>query len=58
MRDPNLVDFDGPDDPANPMNWPFRKKLILTATISSITLLTYGRHLIRQTRQDADDHAQ
>jgi len=25
-KDPNVVDWDGPDDPANPMNWsPFRK---------------------------------
>ncbi|KAL1966058.1 hypothetical protein VTN77DRAFT_4806 [Rasamsonia byssochlamydoides] len=39
-RDPNIVDWDGPDDPMNPMNWPFRKKFIATATISIITLLT------------------
>ena len=25
-----LVDFDGPDDPYRPLNWPFRKKVITT----------------------------
>jgi hypothetical protein len=24
--DPNLVDWDGPDDPERPLNWPKRKK--------------------------------
>lgn len=24
--DPNIVDFDGPDDPLNPYNWPDSKK--------------------------------
>ena len=26
-----LVDFDGPDDPLRPLNWPLRKKVITTA---------------------------
>ena len=26
----HVVTFDGPDDPYNPMNWPFRKKFITT----------------------------
>ncbi|KAF1920047.1 hypothetical protein BDU57DRAFT_533863 [Ampelomyces quisqualis] len=25
-RDPNIVDWDGPSDPANPQNWPASKK--------------------------------
>lgn len=25
-----LVDFDGPDDPYRPMNWPLRKKIVTT----------------------------
>ncbi|KAE8451640.1 hypothetical protein EG329_003097 [Mollisiaceae sp. DMI_Dod_QoI] len=29
-RDPNIVDFSGPSDPMNPLNWPFRKKVITT----------------------------
>jgi hypothetical protein len=40
-RDPNLVDWDGPDDPQNPMNWSLKRKLIITGCISIITLLTY-----------------
>ncbi|KAH8703333.1 putative MFS multidrug transporter [Talaromyces proteolyticus] len=39
-RDPNLVDWNGPDDPQNPMNWPLSRKLVITVTISVITLLT------------------
>lgn len=40
-RDPNLVDFDGPDYPANAMNWSGKKKLANCAVIAFITLLTY-----------------
>src|SRR3954470_19033502 len=25
-----IVDFDGPDDPYLPLNWPFRKKVVTT----------------------------
>ncbi|RMJ21319.1 MFS multidrug transporter [Aspergillus sp. HF37] len=39
-RDPNRVDWDGPDDPQNPLNWPFWKKVNSTVIISSITLVT------------------
>lgn len=28
--DAEIVDFDGPDDPYRPMNWPFRKKVVTT----------------------------
>jgi hypothetical protein len=38
--DPNIVDFNGPDDPANPMNWPFAKKWGMVFLISAITFLT------------------
>ncbi|KAJ9271889.1 hypothetical protein DTO212C5_1970 [Paecilomyces variotii] len=40
VRDPDIVDWDGPDDPENPLNWSGRKKVVATATISLITLLT------------------
>lgn len=43
VRDPNIVDWDGPDDPANAMNWPLGQKAVAVATISLITLLTYVR---------------
>jgi|SRR5690242_836268 len=39
-QDPNIVDFDGPDDPQNPMNWRFTKKWGMVLLISAITFLT------------------
>ncbi|KAI4627522.1 uncharacterized protein J4E87_004086 [Alternaria ethzedia] len=39
-RDPNVVDFDGPNDPENPMNWKTSKKWGMVALISAITFLT------------------
>ena len=33
-----LVDFDGPDDPYRPINWPFRKKVITTALYGFTTM--------------------
>ncbi|KAG8525233.1 uncharacterized protein KY384_008877 [Bacidia gigantensis] len=38
--DPNVVDFDGPDDPQNPRNWSAKKKWANITVISSITFLT------------------
>lgn len=38
--DPDIVDFDGPDDPDNPMNWKASKKWGMVALISAITFLT------------------
>lgn len=39
--DPNIITWDGPDDPANPKNWPFKKKWAVTATVSFFTLMRY-----------------
>lgn len=39
-RDPNTVDWDGPDDPANPHNWSRKKKVITVALVSSVTFVT------------------
>lgn len=36
--DPNIIDFDGPDDPYNAMNWPMRKKIVTTLLYSFTTL--------------------
>ncbi|KAB8303178.1 hypothetical protein EYC80_004625 [Monilinia laxa] len=33
-----LVDFSGPDDPYQPLNWPFRKKLITTLVYGLFTM--------------------
>ncbi|KAK6501438.1 hypothetical protein TWF481_009276 [Arthrobotrys musiformis] len=39
-RDPNLVDWDGPDDPQNPLNWSIKKKWIATVVVSSFTFIS------------------
>jgi multidrug resistance protein len=39
-RDPNIVDWDGPDDPENPLNWTKKRKVSATVSIALITLLT------------------
>lgn len=39
-RDPNIVDWDGPDDPANPINWTATRKWTNIGVISAMTLLT------------------
>jgi hypothetical protein len=38
--DPNVVDFDGPNDMENPLNWTFWKKWGMIMLISAITFLT------------------
>lgn len=38
--DPNIVDWDGPDDPKNPINWSEKLKWANVAVISSVTFLT------------------
>jgi MFS transporter, DHA1 family, multidrug resistance protein len=35
--DPNLIEWDGPDDPENPLNWPKSKKWITTCVLGSMT---------------------
>ncbi|KAL2756983.1 hypothetical protein ACRALDRAFT_1049216 [Sodiomyces alcalophilus JCM 7366] len=39
-RDPNVVDWDGPDDPENPLNWPESRKWLGLSLISAMTLVT------------------
>ncbi|TVY15307.1 Efflux pump radE [Lachnellula arida] len=39
-KDPNIVDWDGPDDPAKPMNWSSAKKIGAIAMVSLITMLS------------------
>jgi hypothetical protein len=39
-EDPNVVFWDGPQDPTNPMNWSFNKKWGTVAIVSAITFLT------------------
>ncbi|KAJ9611316.1 hypothetical protein H2200_004500 [Cladophialophora chaetospira] len=40
FKDPNLVTWDGPDDPDNPKNWAFRKKWAATLIVSSFTFIS------------------
>jgi hypothetical protein len=43
-EDPNIVDFDGPDDPENPFNWPTWKKGRQLALMSFNTFITWVAH--------------
>lgn len=38
--DPNIVDWDGPDDPENPQNWKASKKWGIIAALGLVTLIT------------------
>jgi len=40
LPSPNIVDFDGPDDTENPMNWRAPKKWGMISLVSAITFLT------------------
>jgi hypothetical protein len=39
-NDPDIIWWDGPDDPQNPLNWPFKKKWGTVILVSAITFLT------------------
>ncbi|GIZ48759.1 hypothetical protein CKM354_001180900 [Cercospora kikuchii] len=39
-QDPNIVDWDGPNDPANPRNWTTKAKLTNTALVIVLCFLT------------------
>ena len=36
-KDPNIVDWDGPDDPQNPINWTVKKKWTVTISFALMT---------------------
>ncbi|KAI3336644.1 fluconazole resistance protein 1 [Xylariaceae sp. AK1471] len=40
MEDPNVVDWDGPNDPSNPLNWPARMRWIHIIVASLLALVT------------------
>ena len=40
VEDPNLVDWDGDDDPANPQNWKRRRKWAAIALVSAFTFMS------------------
>lgn len=39
-KDPNIIEWDGEDDPENPRNWPSRKKWTNAGLLSAMTLVT------------------
>ncbi|KAL4812788.1 major facilitator superfamily domain-containing protein [Aspergillus spinulosporus] len=42
-KDPNLIEWAGPDDPENPQNMPHWRKWVITMTLSSMTMwLTFA----------------
>ncbi|KAK0346899.1 hypothetical protein LTR91_021349 [Friedmanniomyces endolithicus] len=38
-KDPDLVEFDGPQDPGNPLNWPVRKRIAITLSMGMMTFV-------------------
>ena len=40
IEDPNLVSWDGPDDPKNPKNWSFKMKWAATIIVSCFTFIS------------------
>ncbi|PYH45629.1 MFS transporter [Aspergillus saccharolyticus JOP 1030-1] len=38
QRDPNLVEFDGPNDPENPHNLPYWRKWVITMSMACMTM--------------------
>lgn len=45
-KDPNIVDWDGPDDPENPMNWSRRKKITAIVIVAVLAFLSYVRTFV------------
>lgn len=39
-QDPNIVDWNGPDDPENPLNWSSAKKFAAISIVSLVTMLS------------------
>lgn len=44
-KDTGVVVWDGPNDPANPQNWPHRKRWQITALACILTLTVCVLHL-------------
>lgn len=48
-KDPNLVEWDGPDDPENPQNFPVARKWTMTMLLSSLTVwITFSTSVFSQ----------
>jgi hypothetical protein len=40
LRDPDMVSWNGPDDPENPKNWTLKRKWVATFVVSSFTFIS------------------
>lgn len=40
IEDPDIVDWDGPDDPENPLNWPESRKRTNLILLSVLTVIS------------------
>ncbi|KPM46426.1 putative transporter [Neonectria ditissima] len=40
LDDPNLVSWENPQDPVNPMNWTTKQKMVVTVTMSAFTFIS------------------
>lgn len=40
LQDPDIVDWEGPDDPKNPLNWASSKKLAALTIVSLVTMIS------------------
>jgi DHA1 family multidrug resistance protein-like MFS transporter len=48
-KDPNLVEWDGPDDPENPMNFTTRRRWFMTASLGAMTFcITFASSVFSQ----------
>ncbi|KAK8017292.1 citrinin biosynthesis cluster MFS transporter mrr1 [Apiospora rasikravindrae] len=46
-QDVNLVDWDGPDDPTNPQNWSWKRKLVTTVVLALCTFsVSFGSSIL------------
>jgi hypothetical protein len=51
-KDPNLVEWDGPDDPENPQNFSYARKWTITMFLSSLTIwVTFSTSVFSQATQ-------
>jgi hypothetical protein len=45
-EDPNMVDFDGPDDPQKAINWSRKHKFSMLGLVSVMTFITYACNIL------------
>ncbi|KAF2241832.1 MFS general substrate transporter [Trematosphaeria pertusa] len=51
----DLVDWDGPDDPSNPINWPLAQKVLVTAVLCAWTFAVYvGSSIYSSSQADVE----